>query len=309
LESPRVAREGEYDVACLVRRANDVTPDVSGGSRDENAVTCGFTSPSHKEILTTPHSENVLMRLSARLSLAATCCALAFTGACSDSTSPDSSQDAAHLAAHFDSLYVDAAAHSDTSYEGRSLLLSFLEVAPALGANATNITVTTANGTEHWKGFEIADLFVHGDTTDTTYIVAAYRESEVHTMVVAIYGQDGSIQTGGLLTNDTLDIGPDDGGGSTTRTSLGSTCTQPSSSLQNPFVLTLNVQSCNVATFSTSMTLVMPSTPGADVALTSLSFPTTTFNGVWVVEGANTGTAAVRRVRAMLRKGQGGNQL
>jgi hypothetical protein len=248
------------------------------------------------------------MRLPARLFIAATCCALLFTSACSDSTGPDASQDAAHLAAHFDSLYVAAAAHSDTSYETRTLLLSFLEVAPAFGATATTITVTTANGTEHWKGFEIADLFVHADTTDTTYIVAAYRESEVHTMLVAIYGQDGRIQSGGLLTNDTLDIGATNGGGSTTRTSLGSTCTQPSSSLQDPLVLTLNVQSCNVATFGTSMTLALPSTPGADVALTSLSFPTTTFNGVWVVESASSGTAAVRRVRAMLRK-QGGNQL
>jgi len=249
------------------------------------------------------------MRPTARLSLAATCCAFVFTSACSDSTGPSDAQLAAQLAMHFDSLYVAAASHSDASYGTRTLLLSFLELAPALGATATNVTVTTANGTEHWKGFEIADLFVHGDTTDTSYIVTAYRESEVHTMAVAIYDAAGSIQGGGLLTNDTLNIGAESGSGLTTRTSLGNSCAQPSSALQNPFVFSLRVQSCNVATFGTSIALVLTSTPGADAALTRLSFPTTTFNGVWVVESATTGAAAVRRVRAMLRNTQGGNRL
>lgn len=252
------------------------------------------------------------MRLPARLSLAATCCALAFTSACSDSTSPDSSQTAAHLAAHFDSLYVAAAAHGDTAsaYSFRITALSLLELAPALGAPATNITVTTANGTEHWKGFELEDVLDSAGTpTDTTYFVVAYRESDVHTAMLALYGSDGSIQGGALLTNDTSSIAPSNGHGSTTLSSLSSTCTPISSSLVNPLLTSITPLACNVATFGTSLTLVVPSTPNVDPALTSLSFPTMTLKGVRIQENGNTGAAAVRRVRAMLRQAQGGNRL
>jgi hypothetical protein len=251
------------------------------------------------------------MRLPARIALAATCCTLAFTSACSDSTSPDNTQDAAHLAAHFDSLYVAAASHEDTSaYSFRITALSLLGLAPALGAPASNITVTTANGTEHWKGFELEDVLESGGTpNDTTYFVVAYRESDVHTAIVALYDAEGNIEDGVLLTNDTLNVVPSDGSGTTTRTSLGSTCTEISSSLQNPQLTSINPVACNAAAFGTSMTLVVPSDPNVDAALTSLSFPTTTIQGVRILENGSTGEAAVRSLRAMLRKSRVGNRL
>lgn len=251
------------------------------------------------------------MRLPARMALAATCCTLAFTSACSDSTSPDNTQDAAHLAAHFDSLYVAAASHGDASaYSFRITALSLLELAPALGAPSTNITVTTANGTEHWKGFELEDVLESGGTpNDSTYFVIAYRESDVHTAIVALYDTEGNIQDGVLLTNDTLGVVPSDGSGTTTRTSLGSTCTEISSSLQNPQLTSINPLACNAAAFGTSMTLVVPSDPNVDAALTSLSFPATTIQGVRILENGSTGEAAARSLRAMLRKSRVGIRL
>lgn len=254
------------------------------------------------------------MRLFAHLSLAATCCALVFTSACSDSTSPNNSEDAAHLAAHFDSLYVAAAAQAEGSdgYTGRATLLSLLEVAPAFGATASDVSVTTSSGTEHWKGFELEDVLTSGGTpNDTTYFLVAYREAAVHTVLLAFYGSDGNLQSGGIFTNDTLSIGADDtlSTGSTSRSSLGSDCTQPSSSLQNPDVTSLAPLACNAATFGTSMSLTIPSEPNVDAALTSLSFTTTTFNGIRVLEAGDAGEAVVRRVRAMLRKTQSGKRL
>jgi hypothetical protein len=251
------------------------------------------------------------MRLSARLTLAATCCALVFTSACSDSTSPNNSQDAAHLAAHFDSLYVTAAALGDSSdgYSRRALLLSYLEVAPAFGATATTVTVTTAAGTEHWKGFELEDVTSNGGTpSDTMYLLVAYREAEAHSVLLAFYGADGSIQDGGIFANDTLSIGASDGSGTTSLTTLGSACTAPSSSLANPMIASLTPLTCNTANFSTSLSLTIPSEPNVDAALTSVSFTSTTFNGVRIVESA-TGQGVVRRVRALLRNAHSGNRL
>lgn len=249
------------------------------------------------------------MRLFARLTLAATCCTLVLTSACSDSTSPNNSQDAAHLAAHFDSLYVTAAALANGSpgYAARATLLSLVEVAPAFGATASAVTVSTANGTEHWNGFELEDVTSQGGTpSDTTYLLVAYREAEAHTLLLAFYRADGSIEDGGIFANDTLSIEATDFQGSTARTSLGSACTQPSSSLQNPDLTTLASLPCNTAKFSASLALLVPSVQNVDPALTSLSFSTTTFNGVRVVEPA-AGQAVVRRVRAMLRKSHGTN--
>jgi hypothetical protein len=245
------------------------------------------------------------------MTLAATCCTIAFASACSDSTSPNT-QDAAHIAAHLDSLYLAAVLDGDTSGVSsfRLTTLSLLELAPALGAPASNITVTTANGTEHWKGFELEDVLESGGTpNDTTYFVVAYRDSDVHTAIVALYDTEGNIQDGVLLTNDTLGVVPSDGSGTTTRTSLGSTCTELSSSLQNPQLTSINPLACNAAAFGTSMTLVVPSDPSVDAALTSLSFPTTTIKGVRILETGSTGEAVVRSLRAMLRKSRVGNRL
>ena len=251
------------------------------------------------------------MRFPARLTLAATCCTLVFTSACSDSTSPNNSQDAAHVAAHFDSLYVSAAALASGSdnYTERALLLSLLEAQAAYGATPKSVTVTTANGTEHWNAFEIEDVEPDtGTVLDTAFLVVAYREAAAHTIVLAQYDASGLINGGEVLTNDSLPVAPSDGTGSTTRASLGGTCATPSTSLVNHQIASLANLGCTPATFNTSMTLAVPSTPNVDPALTSLSFPTTTLNGE-LFESNQAGTAIVRRVRALVRKHRSSNRL
>lgn len=248
------------------------------------------------------------MRHSVRLTAAAACCALTFTTACSDSTSPDTSHDPSHVAAHFDSLFVEANAEGTDAGDSRAQLLSLLEIAPAFGARPADVTVTTGAATEHWKGFELEEVQTSGGTpSDTTYLLLAYRESDAHTVLAAYYDADGHIEDGGVFANDTVSVEATDGTGTTTRASLGADCGTPSSSLANPEFAQFESLPCNQATFSTSMTLVIPATSGLDPALESLSLPLTTFNGVRIQDAA-AGQAMVRRVRALLHPSRSGSR-
>jgi len=245
------------------------------------------------------------MRLSARLSLTATCCAIIFTGACSDSTAPSDSQQAAQLAMHFDSLYVSAAAaalaDSSGGYSNRALTLTYLELAAALGANASTVTVTTANGTEHWKGLELEDVETSGPGLDE-YLLVAYRESAAHSMIVAYFNADGVFEEGGIFANDTLSIGDSAATGSTTRTSLSDSCATPSASLANPIIPNITASyTCTKAKFNSSLAFTIPSVPNVDPALTSVSFSSTTFNGARLV-GSSAGQATARRAHALFRR-------
>jgi hypothetical protein len=245
------------------------------------------------------------MRHSVRLAASAACCAVALTAGCSDSTSPDHSQDPSHIAAHFDSLYVAANAEGTDAGDGRAQLLGLLELAPAFGAKPTDVSVTTGSATEHWKGFELEEVLMDGDTpSDTTYLLLAYRESDAHTVLAAYYNADGAIEDGGVFANDTLSVEATDGTGTSSRTSVGAACGAPSASLANPQFAQFRSLPCNLATFSTSMTLVIPDSAGLDPALTTLSLPLTTFNGVRF-QDASAGQGMVRRVRALLHAKRG----
>jgi hypothetical protein len=244
------------------------------------------------------------MRLSARLSLAATCCTVFFTSACSDSTGPSDAQLAAQLAMHFDSLYVSATDAGTAADSNRSLPLTYLELAAAFGANASSVTVTTANGTEHWKGFELEDVETSGSGLDV-FLLVAYRESAAHTMLFASFNADGSFQSGGMFANDTLAFADSVGTGSTSRTSVGDSCVTPSASLANPLVAQVaSGYSCSKATFNTSLSYSMPSVPSVDPALRSISFSSTSFNGARLTSNPHT----VRRVRGLIRMLNGGNR-
>lgn len=245
------------------------------------------------------------MHFSARMTLAATCCTLVFTSACSDSTGPSDSQQAAQLAMHFDSLYVSAAAaalaDSSGAYSNRALTLTYLELAAALGANASTVSVTTANGTEQWKGLELEDVETSGSALDE-YLLVAYRESAAHTMIVAFFNADGVFEEGGIFTNDTLSVGASDATGSTTRTSLSDSCVTPSASLSNPIISGItSAYTCTKAKFNTSLAYTVPSAPNVDPALTSVSFSSTTFNGARLV-GSSAGQATARRAHALFRR-------
>lgn len=250
------------------------------------------------------------MRITSGLSVAALCGTLVLASACSDSTSPNGSQSPSHVAAHFDSLYVTAAAMAEGSenYSERALLLSFIEAAAAYGSSPTTVDVTTANGSEQWKAYEIEDIEQgSGSALDTTFLVVAYRESAAHTIALAEYDASGHIYSGEIITNDSLPVEPSDGDGFTERASLGGSCTTPSASLVNQQIGTIADFACTPATFGTSMVLVTDPDPNVDGALTSISIPTSTLNGELFV--ASEGTATVRRMRALLRTRMGGKRL
>jgi hypothetical protein len=211
---------------------------------------------------------------------------LAVTAACgSDSTGPGDGDGGATpiLARHFDSLYVQAKAQStsDTMFKFRSVALSDLELPAAFGATPTNISVTTASGTETWKGFVFEEVLTDGGTpTDSGRLVLAYRDPDAHTLIVTAFLANGASTGASLVTNDTVVVHANANAGSVTLVSTGAECPAAPSGLTNPVIATANEATCLSATFTATLTLGFPATDGVDAALTQISFPTTTFSGV-----------------------------
>lgn len=236
------------------------------------------------------------MRTSARLRVAATLLMTAIAAACgSDSTGP--SQTPASVAQHFDSLFVEATELSDSidAYNTRAFLLTLLELPPALGASPSSIRVTTASGVEHWKAFEVGELF---SPTDSGFALLAYRESDAHTAMLIEYNGDGTVSDGALITNDTLAADITGGSGSTRLSSTGATCGAPPSSLTNPQVGSIDFSSCTLATFLTSLTLSTQTSSHIDPALASIAIDAVTVNGLRLIDTPE--AATMRRVRAAL---------
>jgi hypothetical protein len=244
------------------------------------------------------------MQFPARATLAASCAALLFTAACSDSTGP-ATQSAATLAVHFDSLAVQAAAHRDSGSEGyaaRSLYLSYLELPAAFGSVPAVVTVQTANGVEHWKGYGIVGVTMsNGVPSDSVYIMAAYRDPDAHTFIVAIFDRSGSLPQIGLFTSDTLSLTPVQASGTTSHSTLGGSCATPPGGLQNPIFTSLVVPECASATFTTSLSAHFTLTSDTDSALSDLSFSSASFNGVRLVVDNEAGAGA-SRVGALLER-------
>ncbi len=239
------------------------------------------------------------MRAPARLALAASLAAVALTAACSDSSGPSSTNTPSEVAARFDSIYVDAFARSDSGSNGYSTrveLSTLLEIPAALGASPSSITVSTATGTEHWKGYEFVELTSPGQPVDSEFVLLAYRESAAHTVIAVFFDSTGTGAGGGVITNDTLSMTPNTAHGTTHLASVGATCSTPSASLVNPEFHMTFFSSCSLATFQTTLAMTFPTASGVDPALASLSFSTTAVNGIRVIAAANNSL----RVQSML---------
>lgn len=223
------------------------------------------------------------MRLTTRLSIAAAIGVIAATTACgSDSTGPPVDHTPGTLAQHFDTLYAQAKASSvgDTTFATRANLLSDLELAAAYGAAPTTVTVTTSAGTEQWKGFVFEE--VHPDTgslVDSAFFIVAYRDSLVHTMVLAGFKANGTSIGIELLTNDHVEIDASSHSGGASLTSVGSSCATPIAGLVNPIIVTAQSTTCLSAVFNSNLTLAFPAHSGVDAALTAFSFSATSFAG------------------------------
>ena len=223
------------------------------------------------------------MQFAPRLAFVAAVTIIAVTAACgSDSTGPGDGGTPPSLAKHFDSLYVQAKAQStsDTMFRFRSVALSDLELPAAFGATPTNITVTTATGTETWKGFVFEEVHTSGGTpSDSGRFVIAYRDADAHTLFVTVLLANGTSAGASLVTNDTIVVNANANTGSVTLLSTGAACPAASSGLTNPVIATANSATCLSASFSATLTLGFPATAGVDAALTHISFPATTFAG------------------------------
>jgi hypothetical protein len=239
------------------------------------------------------------MRNPVRIGIAASLLAISFMTACSDSTGP-SGPTAAQTATHFDSIAIQAQAQSDTNsaYGTRTFLATLIELPAALGATPATVSVTTANGNESWKAYELLELTPAGSTPDSSYAVLMFRDADAHTALIVFYDSTGTAEDGGLITADTILVSPSDGSGTTSLTSVSSGCTTPSSSLLNPALGTFLNSACSLAQFHTTLSLTMPTTPGMDAALTSLSYTNASVNGVRVVDQA--GGASVRRLHEIM---------
>jgi hypothetical protein len=237
------------------------------------------------------------MRTIVRLGLAAPFLAISFAAACSDSTGPGQ-QSAAQTAAHFDSLALSAQADTNSAFGTRSLLTTLIEIPAALGAVSSSVSVTTANGAESWRAYELSLLSAPG-ASDSSFVVLMFRDADAHTVLIAFYDSTGTLNDVGLVTGDTIPVSPIDLNGTTSLTSVGNACATPSASLVNPELGFLGVGECHLAKFRSSTALSLPSTPGLDAALMTLSFSNATVNGVRVIAPAE-GTP-VRRLREILR--------
>jgi hypothetical protein len=187
------------------------------------------------------------------------------------------------LTLHFDSLYAQAKAQSasDTMFKFRSVALSDLELPSAFGATPTNITVTTASGTETWKGFVFEEVLTNsGAPADSGRLVLAYRDADAHTLIVTALLANGTSAGASLVTNDTVVVHANANAGSVKLVSTGAACPEAPAGLINPVIATANQATCLSATFTAALTLGFPATAGVDAALTQISFPATTIAGV-----------------------------
>jgi hypothetical protein len=220
------------------------------------------------------------MQLAPRSALAAAIAILTTAAACGgDSTGPGGTTS---LAVHFDSLYVSAKALSatDTSYNFRVVALSDLELPAAFGATPSNIVMTTATGTESWKGFAFEEVLTNSGTpADSGRLFLAYRDADAHTLIVTVLLANGSFGGASLMTNDTVVVQASSNAGSITQTAVGTSCPAPPSGLTNPVITTAAQATCLLATYEATLTLGFPATTGVDPALTHLTFPLTTFAG------------------------------
>ncbi|HSU94360.1 MAG TPA: hypothetical protein VLI43_11660 [Gemmatimonadaceae bacterium] len=240
------------------------------------------------------------MRTPARLKVVVSLLALSAAAACgSDSTGPKAPT-AAQVAAHFDSIAIQAQTQSETNtaYGQRSLLATLIELPAALGAVPASVSVTTANGVESWKAYELLAV-PSTSSADSAFFLLMFRDADAHDALIILFDSTGAGDSGGIIAGDTISVSPTSAAAATSLSSVSSTCATPSTSLLNPQLTMLAIGSCNLARFTTTVHLTSPSTTGMDAALTSVSFSNSSVNGARVVDQAS--GAAVRRVLDMLK--------
>lgn len=232
------------------------------------------------------------MRTSAWLAAALLCVLAVVAVACSDATGPG--RNARRLAEHFDSLWVEADSLSARShgYAVRASALTALETPFAYGADPTDITVRTADGTEHWNGVILA--VAPTDASDHPVSLLAYREPDAHTILLLSIQPNGDA-TATMVTNDSVLVLATAGSGATAKRSLDRECAS-TTTLANPAVALPSPTrfTCKVGRFSAQVALIFPSATGMDPALRNIFVATTTVNGVELAAVSGQGAPRAR---------------
>ncbi|MDQ2932457.1 MAG: hypothetical protein M3Y05_16775 [Gemmatimonadota bacterium] len=135
-------------------------------------------------------------------------------------------------------------------------------------------------------------------STDSDFVLIAYRDSDAHSVIVVFFDASGAPQEGALITDDTISVAPTSGSAATSFVSASAACLNPPGSLSNPQFDSPFFTSCTLAKFHTALTLGFPS-GSIDAGLTSVTFSPTPapINGLRVV---NTPSSSSRRLRSLL---------
>jgi hypothetical protein len=228
--------------------------------------------------------------------------------ACSSSTSPKQITPA-QLAEHFDSIYsADLAAGTGLDSNAARNVAELVEVAAAYGGGEASVTVTTASGTQSWKGVG----FIFLGTSDTEYVSALYPNRDLQQVVISLVDMSGGVADGFAAASvDGLASGPNDStitGETASLLSTGATCSQQSG-LAAASVLTGFVGTsvaCTLAKFQVSFSAVFPAAAGLG-ALESVSVTNATIigpmfasTGSHVVAIPSKGAALALRLRAQM---------
>jgi hypothetical protein len=218
------------------------------------------------------------MRRSAWLAAALLCILTVVAVACSDATGPG--ENALRLAKHFDSLWSAADSQSASSHGNavRASALTALETPVAYGADPTDITVSTAAGTERWKGVILASAPTGASGQPVTLLT--YRELDAHTLLLVSLQPDGDASAT-MITNDSVIVLATAGSGAAAKRSLDRECTS-ATALANPGVALPSPTrfTCKVGRFTVQLALIFPSATGVDPALRNIFVAETTVNGV-----------------------------
>lgn len=85
--------------------------------------------------------------------------------------------------------------------------LSFLEIAPALGARPVDVSVTTGRATESWRAFMLEEVITNGGLPiDCSFLLMAYRDADAHTMLSAGYDGEGHFSVGSVIGSETREL-------------------------------------------------------------------------------------------------------
>ncbi|HWZ60051.1 MAG TPA: hypothetical protein VNW46_13835 [Gemmatimonadaceae bacterium] len=222
------------------------------------------------------------MQARSRLSGVVASIALALTlAACGGSTDPRPLP-ATQLATHFDSIFsVRLAAGTAADSEAAFAVGQFVELAPAYGANDTAITVTTASGTQMWRGLSFALIDVNGDS-DAFFALYPNRNLS-RVVLVQIVRSGGWVSATSIGTTDQFTtVYPDSvASGTSTLLSTGATCSLQSRLAIDPtFSQEYSGYSCASAQINGSLSVVFR----AATNIGSVAISNVTFGGVLLTE-------------------------